>query len=510
MNASTATEAPRAARIAVFVLAGIWVAGFAAIALLRLGHPFELDWMGGAFADQVCRVLDGEPLYVAPGPDHVPFLYAPLYFYVSAAVATLTGEGFVPLRLVALGSTFGILALAAFWIVRRTGSREAAAVTVGVHAGGYFLVDTYYDAARADGLFLLLALSSLVVLDLGRTARSAALAAALLCAAYLSKQTALVLAPPFAIAALIRAPRRGACFVAAFAALFASASWLGDRLTDGWFSFYTWTLPRRHQYEWSIVPDVLGLDLRPLWPLFGLGLWLALRRLRHGETREFLADGAWAGGLLLAAVSSRAHLGGAVNVLAPGLLALALVGGLAWREALRSAGPAARLVPLLLAAQLALLAVDFEDRDQRHPPRLIDPIRYLPTAADRAAGERIVAMLRAAEGEVLVPWHGYLARMAGKRSSAHLMAVIDLEAERSGEPELWTQLHRAFLDSARTRGADLVLLDEDLGLPKYRVAELVYPGYAVEGTLFGPGDPETFMPVVGLRTRPTTICRRAR
>jgi hypothetical protein len=503
---------PAASRfgVAALVLASAWVILFAGVALARMGHPFELDWMGGAFVDHVCRILDGERRYCAPSADYVPFLYAPLYFYASAGVASAVGEGFVPLRLVAFGSTLGILTLTAFWVRRRTGSTHAAAVAVGIHAGCYFLVDTYYDAARADSAFLVQALAALVLLDLGKGWRTAVLAGAVLVSAYLTKQTAMVLAPPFAIAAAIRAPRRGAAFALAFAGLWLGATSLIDAATDGWFSFYTWDLPRHHQYDWSIALDALWIDFRPLWPIFGLGGWLLVTRLRHGEFRSVLQDGAWAGGLLLAALSSRAHLGGAVNVLAPGVLALGLIGALCWGDAMRRGGRTAKIVPALLVVQLALLVVDLEDRDVRHGPRLVDPLRYIPTEADREAGERIVAMLREAEGDVLVPWHGYLPRMAGKRGGAHLMALIDLETERSGRPDVWEALHQEFLDSARARSASLVLLDADLGEAKYRLGSLVYPGYAVEPKpLFSDrAEPDTFQPVLGLRTRPTTVCRK--
>lgn len=507
----SAVHEPRGLGATALVLAGAWVLAFVGVALARMGHPFELDWMGGAFVDHVCRVLDGEPLYCAPSADYVPFLYAPLYFYASAGVATVVGEGFVPLRIVAFTSTLGILALAAFWVRRRSGSNAAAAVVVGVHAGCYFLVDTYYDAARADSAFLVQALLALVLLDLGKTWRTAALAGVVLVSAYLTKQTAMVLAPPFAIAAAIRAPTRGLVFGLVFAAAWLLTTSVLDAATDGWFSFYTWDLPRHHQYDWSIAVDALWIDFRPLWPLFGLAAWLFATRVRNGEVRSLLHDGAWAGGLILAALSSRAHLGGAVNVLAPGVLAFGLIGALCWSEALRRGGRAARVVPGILVLQLAGLAIDLEDRDVRHAPRLVDPTRYIPTDADREAGERIVTMLREADGDVLVPWHGYLPRMAGKRSGAHLMALIDLETERSGRPEIWEALHAEFLESARTRDAALVLLDADLGEAKYRLGSLVYPGFAVEPKpLFGGGDElDMFQPVLGLRTRPTTVCRRA-
>ena len=39
----------------------------------------------------VRRILNAQPLYVAPSLDYVPTLYTPLYFYVAALVARAVG-----------------------------------------------------------------------------------------------------------------------------------------------------------------------------------------------------------------------------------------------------------------------------------------------------------------------------------------------------------------------------------------------------------------------------------
>jgi hypothetical protein len=156
----------------------------------------------------------------------------------------------------------------------------------------------------------------------------------------------------------------------------------------------------------------------------------------------------------------------------------------------------------LALAQLLSSAVETGTTDAPHPPRVFDPARYVPDAADRAAGDRLVELLRAADGDVLVPLHGYLPRMAGKAPGAHAMAVLDVK--RSGEPDLWARLEKAFFDSARDREADVVVLDSNLA----DFAPLVVPGYVVEiEKLFAEGD-DAFLPVVGLQARPMTVFRR--
>ena len=92
--------------------AAVWYIGsYLVVALLRIGYPFELEWMEGAVADHVLRILSGQPLYVRPSLDFVPFVYPPLYFYVSAGFAKLLGFSLLPLRLVSLLSSLACFAV---------------------------------------------------------------------------------------------------------------------------------------------------------------------------------------------------------------------------------------------------------------------------------------------------------------------------------------------------------------------------------------------------------------
>src|SRR5437016_5947719 len=66
----------------------------------RIGYPFELEWMEGAMVDHAARVRAGLPIYCAPTPEHVAFLYTPLLYQLGALVSLVTGQGFLALRLV--------------------------------------------------------------------------------------------------------------------------------------------------------------------------------------------------------------------------------------------------------------------------------------------------------------------------------------------------------------------------------------------------------------------------
>ena len=113
----------------------IAVAMVLGVAVARLGHPYELEWIEGGMRDVVRRLLAHQPMYAAPTIEYVPFLYPPLYFHAAALVARVTGEGFVALRAVSLIAT-----LASFILIARLANRGHAGSFVGLIAAGVLLV----------------------------------------------------------------------------------------------------------------------------------------------------------------------------------------------------------------------------------------------------------------------------------------------------------------------------------------------------------------------------------
>src|SRR3954471_7930841 len=121
-NAPTGHNVDRCAAVAEWIVAAIgsaFVLMYLYIALGRLSYPFDLEWMEGSMVHHVARVLAGQPIYAPPTLEFTAFLYPPLYYYVSAAVARVTGLGFTPLRLVSLASS-----VAVFWFMGALAKRE--------------------------------------------------------------------------------------------------------------------------------------------------------------------------------------------------------------------------------------------------------------------------------------------------------------------------------------------------------------------------------------------------
>lgn len=161
INANIGSILEMAIRTLLVVVCLGFVGAVIGVALARMTYPLPLEWMEGGMVLQVRRVLTGKPVYVAPNATFTPFLYPPLYYYMSAAVTSVLGLGFLPLRLVSLGATLGCLVVIGLLVHRETDAVLPALVTIGLFAASYPLVDTWFDLARVDMLFLLLALQSL-------------------------------------------------------------------------------------------------------------------------------------------------------------------------------------------------------------------------------------------------------------------------------------------------------------------------------------------------------------
>lgn len=442
----------------------------------RLGYPHELEWMEGAIADQAARVAHGLPLYTAPGPDYVPFLYPPLQPWLGAVGICFGLDGLFALRLVAVLATLACVAAIFGWVRRETASARLGVVAAGVFLAGHGWLAWWYDLARNDTLCVA------GVLGAGALLRSAgprrwlwaALAAT---AAVLAKQTALVWLLGIAVGAAAFDRRVALRFLAAFVAMTGGTLAVMHVTSDGWSTFFLWTLPGQHGF---VADRWLGFwteDVALLWPLAALALagGLAMRRRARGRDACFWLT--FAGGGLAASWMSRLHVGGFDNVLVYGFAGLAVAGPVG-----AAAAAWHRLGPLLLALQFVLLGVA---ASRREPGSLLPP-----PAHARAHGE-LAAFVAAQPGPVWLPAHGYISTRAGRGSWAHGQAVLDvlqlLPKAADGTPDFLALVDRRRLEvlPPRHREALTSLLDGTVqALRERRFAAIVLEG-VVEQTFVG-------------------------
>ncbi len=476
------------------------------IALHRLDYPYELDWMEGGSVGNVGRVLAGHSLYVAPSLKFVGWTYPPLYWLACAAVAQITGLGFLPLRIVSFVSSLVAIAMIGKLVRDETGDRTAGAVAAGLFAATYRLSGSWFDVGRVDSMFLAL---TLVALAYGRRAqgvRGGLMLGLLAFLAFFTKQTALIaLAPALVLLALTRRPV-GVSATLTLAALVVISTVVLDAATGGWYRYYVfselsgqgWAAP-----EWL---DFWRTDLfSHLWPLcvllvvaVSVVLGLALRSRAEARRRTagpaaavpFTYQLAAVAGLLLAAWFSRLHTGGYLNVLLPAYAGCALIGGLAYGQLRRHGMVAALLATAAVVMQLVVLAYPVAAQ--------------IPTRADRAAGSELLTALRKLPGPILILRHPWYGTLAGKGSFAQGEGISDA------------------LRSQAVRGARILRASLPDALNRYHVQTVVLDGNSAPSWLIPQLQREfrlessaitatALYPLTDLRTAPSLVyVRRSR
>lgn len=428
-------SAPPWARL---VGAGVVVAALAPVgvylyvALHQIGYPYELEWMEGGAVEIVGRVLHGQALYTAPSLHYVPYTYPPLYFWVSALVARITGLGFLPLRLVSFTASLGCFAVLFRLVQRETRSPLAGVVAAGLFAATYQVGGAWLDIGRVDSLYLFLLLLAVAMARRAEGVAGGVGAGLLMSAAFLTKQSALFAVGPLVVYLLVTRRRCGVAALGALAVVVVGSTLVLDASSHGWYAYYVLDELTHQGIDWSIwfrfVPgDLVG---RVGW-MMGLGLvglFLSWRRRGDGTLWPFWL--AVAAGFVVSSWIARAHVGGGQDVLIPAYAAVALLGGLGYH----SIATAADRRPLVATAVLAVLAVQVVSISG-HPSHLV------PSRASRLAGERFVAQVAATPGEVIVLDHPWYDTLAGKEAWAQDEAVHDVL--RAGPSRARTDLVRS-------------------------------------------------------------------
>jgi len=279
---------------------------FLFIAFSRIAFPFSLEWMEGGSLVQVSRILAGQSLYVKPSFDFIPQIYPPVYFYLSALVSEFIGNSFLPLRLVSILATLGILFLIYDLVHKQTRSRLGGILASGFFCATYQLTGHWFDIARVDSLalaFLLLA-AVLLLKDKPSASMIGGIFLALTC---LTKQTMLIMAGVFAIYCLLPPRKNSLLFLGVAAVVFLSGTLLLNRLSEGWYFYYIFHLPGRHNVLPKITTlllsskDILFEEiLKPVFIAMLIGLvylflFPAKRRMSdtHSQSENFTPNPVW-------------------------------------------------------------------------------------------------------------------------------------------------------------------------------------------------------------------------
>lgn len=488
----------RIALRALGVIAGLYLIVYCVVAVARMAYPFELEFLEGTSVTLITRLAAGKPFYVKPSLDFIPSNYTPLYYHLAAALAAVTGTGFLPLRLLSFLSSLGSLTLIGLTVRRETGSWLFGLLSAGLFAASYRLAGAWFDLGRNDSLFLVLLLAGAwIVRFRPGPPWSAAGAAALVALSFFTKQTAAMIAPALVLFTLLTDRRRFAVFTATLALLVGAGILLLNRASDGWFHYYVFRIAGLHAFSWDGFHRFWRQEMLPF---FGLALvftlllfWSDFREKRHERLLFHLL---FVGATFTSSWMIRSHEGAYVNVLMPACAALSMTFGLGLHEALRMARRApvrpraATAVVLLLAvAQFLVLAYH--------------PLRLLPGKEDRVAGENLVRQIASLPGEVWLTQHGYLAPLAGKKTYANAITIWDVLADKDQRQPggLQEEIFRAVAGHR----FDAIVFDADPAGQPVSKPGFIDQFYRLDGRFgYGP-HPGAFRPITGLASRPELV-----
>jgi hypothetical protein len=401
------------------------------VALSRLAYPFSIDWLEANTYLHVTRVLDQQPLYLPPSYEFIPLLYTPLYYYISAAIAVGTGQVMLAMRLTSFAAS--LLACAMLYAICRTrrAGRPASIVAVGLFSGSYAISGYWFDIAKMDSLFLalLLAAYALASVRARRDKLVGALAGIVAFLACAAKQQAL-LAVFFVILALLLERRWGKalCLSIAFAVPLGSFILVMNATTAGWFWFYVYTIPAAH----PLLPDVLRHDfwvtnVGANYPLLMAAMAIAAIVTGVWRRRGDLADPAvfmltFVLPLSTISLLSMAHQWGWINNLMPLSAAMAGAGAMAYQQVatrMARADPPSRALTSGYGLVVSLILTQFIWMSY-------DPRPQLPSSANLAAGDHMLAVLHAARGPIFIPTSPYLLAMVGQPTHFQASSLGDL------------------------------------------------------------------------------------
>lgn len=490
-----AEGAARAMRAALAAAAAASILLFLATAALRLNYPYKLEWMEDLTLAHVERASRGEPLYIEPSAEFTPSFYTPLSYYAAVPAVRLGGARLPPLRAFSLACSLAALLGLFMWARRETGDWLYGLVAAGFAAAAYKLGGAFLDLARVDAVFLPLIVFAAYALRFHARPNKPwtwAWAGLALALAYFSKQTALIMSPPLVLYAASVSPRRAALpFAAAFALGVALPSLALQFASGGWYGYYVWGLlfgqPINAEQIWKFWIADIGAAV-PI--AFAFGLFAAFRFWRAGDRPRLIFYLCAGASFLGGAWAARLNVGGYKNVLIPAHMFLGVAFAIGLERAMdpaagsrpRRARWLSSAAPWLASLQLILM--------------WYDPSPLIPTAADRAAGDRVVEAIAKIPGDVYVPFNPLYATMAGKRRFSHALPILDvIRADRGPTGKLARSLLEGPL--ARREFGAVVLDNKD-----WLLVKPVQREYPLASPL--PVD-DALWPPTGWRTRPETI-----
>jgi 4-amino-4-deoxy-L-arabinose transferase-like glycosyltransferase len=440
--------------------AGYYIILFLYVSISRIAFPFAFDWVEGAVLMQVNHLLSGQSMYAEPNAAYTALIYPPLYFYVSAVMTRLLGFGFLPLRLTSLLATCGCMLMIFIATRKITASNLYGLASAGLFAATYASVWSWFDFARVDMLYTFLILAGLLCLNPGPEGKPV-LAGVIFALSFFTKQSVLFLVFPLAVLTFFLHRRQAVIFILVFGVIAAAGFVMLNTISNGWYSYYVFTLPSNHilntspGYLYPFVKIMLG----PIFLSFGIGMAAALIRAREyfqNKSYLFFFMATLIG--LASSIVSGLSQGSTHNAYIPAYVIIAILFGigLAHLEGsialIKSANIRTILNGLLLAAViLQFWMLSYKTRD------------FVPGEQDLKRGNALLQYIADTPGDILIPSHSYLALYVKKKPYYHDAPLWELNGAvgKRVMPE-WKPIKTEIKRYVQSRQVSFVFLEQPI------------------------------------------------
>jgi hypothetical protein len=313
--------------------------------------------------------------------------------------------------------------------------------------------------------------------------------------AYFTKQQTLCFWPAFAGWLWFRNRAHALYFAVISCAIFIGGFLFFNYDSHGWFAFYTWKLPSAKTHLYFSIPRAISFFHVKLLGPFILSTFIIIASyfldpISKNKFGSSLALLTWCYiATILASAISVGNAGGYINVLMPLAAIVAILFPIALERIVLS---------LRLSKNFILLVLVFQFLALYYNP--LGETILIASPRQRHAGDEFIAKLRSTPGEVWLPMHGYLNRLAGKPTYIHIMALNDaLSAQDSASVALQRELDSAY---SAHRFSEIIT-DQDHSFPPDSI-----PHYTMSGKIFQ--TPNVFLSRLGDEgTRPQYVYRPA-
>lgn len=486
-------------RYILFAVAALYVVIYLILVFFRIQYPFELEWMEGGSVHQVVRILSGQKFYVSPSLEFVPFVYTPLYFYISAFISKLIGVGFMPLRLVSFISSLGCFFIIFLFVKRETASNFFGILASCLFSATFRISGAFFDIARVDSLFLLFLLTALYLIRFKDSSKSYILAGVLISLSFLTKQTALFLAVPIMLYCILSNWRRSFFFIGTVCIMVGASTLILNYIHHGWYLYYVLELPLQHKINPRMYTHFWVADIiKPLHIAFAASIFYIVAQFSKSNKKNWLFYSVITVGILGLSWMARLNRGGFPNALLPAYAIISILFGLATHTAFQFIQIAPKDKQKLMETFIYLVCI------VQFSVLLYNPLRQIPTRKDLKAGTELVNTIRQIEGDVFVPCHGYLPALAGKNRHADESAIAELVGIfGGGRKEEGKKIMNELIQAVREKrfGAIILNVPEDPWLRWLRTGVEKY--YIRKQPTFK--NKTVFWPVTGRKVRPQVI-----